>query len=175
MALLEVFLDETYPRGTQADHLRVAAVAFYKSHLRRSVSELSGIRSGPSKEKLTRVRDFLIDRSVLNLIGEVDMIGTEYSSSGRDSFTDVGAISRRNNYWSQIIAFSAAAVVRVAIDRGVKFEFVRVFYDPKSLGRDHKAELHTTLARIVRKLTWRRYKRRVDLCSICEVGKSSPN
>ena len=167
MGLVEIFADETYPDTTGGTLLRVATIAVFKTHLRKATEQLRQIRGLTAKRRLPALLEYLASAPMLGVIGETDMSLADNGLDGRDLYEDVGTIARRDNFWSQSIAYCVAFNLRFAIEEGWHINQVRVYYDPKDLKTAHRANFHTSLQTILSRLS-ARLSRQLDMPK-CQV------
>lgn len=149
MSILQIFLDETYPATDSAELLALAGVGAFKSQWRLFATDLERIASVRASRKLATVRSFVAERRIRAVIAgaRLDRLGA--APGVVDSFSDLPEISRRNNVWSQVMGYSAALVLRRALESGWKVGVTDIFYDSKTLSSEHRRIVHELLARIV--------------------------
>jgi hypothetical protein len=143
-----ILLDETYPREAHAEVLAVAAVAAPEGEwdgYARELSAMASTRGGRSK----RICEFVAARAIRAAIAglRLDLIGAIPGS--RDEYTDVGDLSARDRAWVDMAGQATNIVALRVLEAGWAANSFYIYYDPKSLAREHRSLTATSLPQVL--------------------------
>jgi hypothetical protein len=171
MGRILVFLDETYPAKGDAEILAVAAVGVFRSHWHRYAGQLPILAGVRAARKLETIRGFVADRRMLAVIAGTRLDFVNARARHRDTFTDVGPVSRRNSVWAQTMGKATAIILRRVVEMGWRVQTCDILYDPKSLTQRHREQVHRSLRRILQKFASRLACSDVTIGTIREIKK----
>ena len=174
MGSILIFVDETYIENPPAELLAVAAVAVFESNWSLQVADLLNIASVRRSRKLQAVRDFVGQGRLRAVIAgaRLDELGARPGL--RDTFSDTGLMSRRDNVWIQLMGYATNLLLRRVLENGWLVSAAALHYDSKSLAKSHRETAHATLIRVVeresRRLTKRMTGLRREVIRVRHVG-----
>lgn len=171
MGHVRLFFDETYPKEGSSELVAVAAVAVFKSQWPRYIQELRPLTGLGDKRRLDAIREFIATRRLQCVVAgtRLDLVGA--SPKSRDEYSDV-SLSRRDRIWVQTMGSAAALLTRRVLEIGWNVARFDLFYDPKSLAKEHRDLVQSSLRKVMEKQTTLLAKRPVTIGKIKEVPKA---
>ena len=82
-------------------------------------------------------------------ISAADLENTVFRSGAIDGTDDIPRMARRDNIWSQCALFGLSGLVRDLVEAGQEVGTVDIYFDPKSLKREHFEAMEETLHKLV--------------------------
>jgi hypothetical protein len=141
-----IFVDEAYSHtGT---HTRIALASWAVEQLvwGRQVERLSELYKAPVLKSIGSMFDELDARAS---VPTADLENTLFRSGEIDGTDDIPRMARTDNIWSQCAIYAVSGLIRDLVEAGQEIGTVDIYFDPKSLKREHFEAIGETLQKLV--------------------------
>lgn len=144
-AQILVFVDETYPDGTDKGRIVHVALAVRLRDLEDRRPQIRGIAALRRRRQVDALKRLLSDAAFAGVIGIIDRSLIYGTVPGhRQRFDDIGTVSLADSCWVQGMAYTVDALL-TKVTRSWPPWPVSVYCDDKSLTPDHFSALKSSL------------------------------
>jgi hypothetical protein len=141
-----VFVDEAYSRTETRTKIAVASWAVEQAAWGRQAERFAELYRAPVLDSLGSMFDALDSRAS---ISAADLKNTVFRSGEIDGTDDIPRMARTDNIWSQCALFGVSGLIRDLVEAGQEIGTVDIYFDPKSLKREHFEAMEETLHSLV--------------------------
>jgi hypothetical protein len=141
-----LFLDESYVDHGDCREILVAAWAVDQGRLNNRGERLNEIFHTPVGEHISSTFE---DLDALALVASAVLQKSLFRTGEIDATDDIPAMARSDNIWSQGILFTVGTLVLEHWRTGRPLDAIDVYFDPKSLRREHAEALANALRKLV--------------------------
>jgi hypothetical protein len=141
-----VFVDEAYARTRTRTKIAVASWAVEQGAWRGQVERLADLYKAPVLGSLGSMFDALDARASISV---ADLENTVFRTGEIDGTDDIPRMARTDNVWSQCALFRVSGLIKDLVEAGQEIGAVDIFFDPKSLKREHFEAMEETLHKLV--------------------------
>jgi hypothetical protein len=141
-----LFLDESYVDHCDRREILVAAWAVDQGRLNNRGERLNEIFHTPVEEHISST---LEDLDALALVANAVLQKSLFRTGEIDGTDDIPAMARADNIWSQSVLFTVGTLVLEHWRTGRPLDAIDIYFDPKSLRREHAEALTKALRKLV--------------------------
>jgi len=135
--MIYVFCDEDIRNDGQDLLYRYAAVAFFqRRYNNRGFHRIEGLREG-GRSLLNRINEVLGATGGFALVSEASVPEKEVPAGKTLSTNDIPEMSFRDFTWSVSMILTVACLIPELLGRLWSFKTADIYYDPKSLTKEH--------------------------------------
>jgi hypothetical protein len=166
-----LFVDEKIEELSNHRRFIVCCAAFYQSRWGSAWAEIRKIGQLRKKRRLEKIIRLLEETAGLALLGYADIPLSMIPSGEIDGTDDVPQMTRSDNIWSQCVLFAVAGMLARLCRYRWHFSKAQLFYDPKSLKREHRDAFNGFLRKEVPLIARMHTGREIQFQRIEEVPK----
>ena len=148
---LVAFLDERSEDSGSSRTLITGCCIFLRHHWFNLSHEAAKAGQVKARRQLKTLQDVLERIHGIAVVAQATGPRSEYLSGEMDATGDIAAMSRADNIWSQMMAFTICAGIARLHRSRMPLGLVEVYYDSKSLKADHRAVFEATIRRNIAK------------------------
>ena len=134
-----VFADERYKAADSYTTIVMGCCIFLRRHWLNRSQKAAKVGQVKSKRQLEAIEDVLETIHGVAVVTHANVSRLHYVPGEIDTTPDIMAMSRTDNIWSQMMAFSICAGVAWLHRSGMPLGVVDMYYDRKDLTTDHRA------------------------------------
>jgi hypothetical protein len=148
--MLYVFCDEDISHDSTDWRFVFSAVSFYQNKYNSAISTIQKLREGGGS-LLKQILQALKTTEGFAFISQARVPATLLLPGADCRTPDIPRMACKDFVWSVSMLFTVATLVRLALERGWVFKAVDIFYDPKSLTREHQSAIEEVLHKRLKK------------------------
>ncbi len=145
--MLIAFLDERYEFTGSSTTVVNGCCIFLRHHWLNLSDETAKAGQVKAKRQLQTLEHVLEQSHGVAVVAHANVPQSHYVSGEMDATGDIAAMSRPDNIWSQMMAFTICTGVAWLHHSQMPLGRIDVYYDSKSLKADHRAVFEAAIRR----------------------------